>query len=187
MSKENAIQGAILRFPRFVAGSYALLVLLFIAGSWSAIADILHRSTDTAASRDVLERLEGHRSSPRGGPSAADGMPAGSPLLEGPTVTVAGASLLQRVAGAVTQVGGNILSSQVELQTVQSKAGFVGVIVSCELDQPALQKLLYDLESGMPFLFIDRLVAQAPVATSTGQEGRLHILLAVSGQWQGTK
>ena len=108
-------------------------------------------------------------------------------MLEGPTVTVAGASLLQRVTGAVTKVGGNILSSQVELQGIQAKAGFVGVITSCELDQPSLQKLLYDLEAGMPFLFVDQLVVQAPVASSANQEGRMRILLAVSGQWQGAK
>jgi general secretion pathway protein M len=39
----------------------------------------------------------------------------------------------------------------------------------------------------MPLLFIDRLVVQAPVASSVTQEGRLRILLAVSGQWQGAK
>ncbi len=102
-------------------------------------------------------------------------------------MTVAGASLLQRVAGAVAKVGGSVLSSQVELQGTQAKAGFVGVIASCELDQPALQKLLYDLEAGMPFLFIDQLVVQAPVASSSDPEGRMRILLAVSGQWQGEK
>jgi general secretion pathway protein M len=107
-------------------------------------------------------------------------------LLEGPTVTVAGASLLQRVTDAVTKAGGNILSSQVELQGVQSKAGYIGVIASCELDQPSLQKLLYDLEVGFPFLFVEQLVAQAPVA-SAHQEGRMRILLSVSGQWQGAK
>jgi general secretion pathway protein M len=65
--------------------------------------------------------------------------------------------------------------------------GYIGVITSCELDQPSLQKLLYDLEAGFPFLFVDQLVAQAPVASSANQEVRMRILLSVSGQWQGTK
>jgi len=187
MSEHNAMQRAILRFPRAAAVAYVAIVLLSVAGAWSAIADIVHRRADVAATVDILERLEGRRPSPRDIGGGADTVPAGSPLLEGPTVTVAGASLLQRVAGAVTKVGGTILSSQVELQGLQSKAGFVGVIANCELDQPALQKLLYDLEAGMPFLFIDQLVVQAPVESSTNQEGRMHILLAVSGQWQGEK
>jgi hypothetical protein len=43
------------------------------------------------------------------------------------------------------------------LPGAQTRDGFVGLVVSCELEQPALQKLLYDLEAGMPFLFIDQL------------------------------
>lgn len=187
MSEKNQVQRALLRFPRAAAAAYVVLLLLLIAGTWNAIADIAQRRADLAVAGDILERLDGRRlTSPRAS-GAIDVVPSGSPTLEGPTVTVAGASLLQRVAGAVTKVGGNILSSQVELQGVQSKAGFVGVIANCELGQSALQKLLYDLEAGMPFLFIDQLVVQAPVESSINQEGRMHILLAVSGRWQRGK
>ena len=60
------------------------------------------------------------------------------------------AALLQRVADAVTKVGGNVLSSQVDVQGVQAKEGYVSVLASCELDYAALQRLLYDLDAGMP-------------------------------------
>ncbi|WP_239504819.1 type II secretion system protein GspM, partial [Enterobacter hormaechei] len=68
--------------------------------------------------------------------------------------------MLQRVTGAVNRVGGNVLSSQVEFQGAQSKAGFVGVTVTCDVQQPALQQLLYDIEAGMPYLFVDQFTAQ---------------------------
>jgi general secretion pathway protein M len=102
-------------------------------------------------------------------------------------VTVAGANLLQRVAGAVTRFGGNILSSQVDLQGAQSKEGFVKVSVDCDVDQPSLQQLLYDLEAGMPFLFVDQLVAQAPETGTGALRGRMRVSILVSGQWQGAK
>ena len=44
-----------------------------------------------------------------------------------------------------------------------------------------------DLEAGMPFLFIDQLVVQTSSATPGSGDGKLRILLGVSGQWQGTK
>ena len=102
-------------------------------------------------------------------------------------MTVAGAALLQRVAGAVTRVGGNVLSSQVDVQGTQSKEGYVSLVASCQVDLAALQQLLYDLEAGMPFLFIDQLVAQAPLPTTETGTGRMRVTLAVSGQWEGGK
>jgi general secretion pathway protein M len=48
-----------------------------------------------------------------------------------------------------------------------------------------LQKLLYDLETGMPFVFIDQLVVQAPVAGV--EASRMRVLLAASAQWGGRK
>jgi len=78
-----------------------------------------------------------------------------------------------------------VLSSQVELKNADSKDGWINLIVSCDIDPASLQPLLYDLESGMPFLFIDQLVVQAPVAGV--EQSRMHILLSVSGQWAGGK
>jgi general secretion pathway protein M len=148
---------------------------------------VLERRAEVTAARDTLAQMEGRAPAPVHAPDNGAIAPPGSAFLEGPTVTVAGATLLQRIAVAVTKVGGGILSSQVELQGPQSKAGFVGVIASCELDQPALQQLLYDLEAGMPFLFIEQLAVQAPVAVSGAREGRLRVQLTVYGQWQGEK
>jgi len=134
----------------------------------------------------MLEQLEGRKPAGRGQGAGVAG-PAGSPFLEGATVTVAGAVLLQRVTAAVTKFGGNVLSSQVDLQGTQAKAGFLSVIASCEIDQPGLQQLLYDVEAGMPFLFIDQLVVQAPSSFGTSTEGKLRVLLTVSGQWKDSK
>jgi general secretion pathway protein M len=159
--------------------------LIYLAGG--AIADLLERRAAVAASADILDQLQGRRPLAANAAGVAGGVPAGSPFLEGPTVTVAGAALLQRVAGAVTRLGGNILSSHVELEGTQSRAGYVGVTASCEIEQPALQQLLYDLEAGMPYLFIDQLVAQAPVDSVGPQQGRMRVMLTVYGQWQGAR
>jgi general secretion pathway protein M len=187
MTGSNPTGRYLARFPSIAAASYVALVIVFGCIIWGAIADILEHRAAVASALDILDRLQGRRSTAAGIAGSGEGIPIGSPFLEGPTVTVAGAALLQRMAGAVTKVGGSVLSSQVELQGAQSKDGFIGVIVSCEVDQPALQQLLYDLEAGMPFLFVDQLVAQSPVAAAGAQEGRMRVLLAVYGQWQGGK
>jgi general secretion pathway protein M len=186
MNQDATLRKLLSLSPLAAAAYLGVLVLLLtlIAG---ALTDILRQRADVAASAAMLEQFEGRKpSAGRGGGTAVAG-PTGSPFLEGATVTVAGAALLQRVTAAVTKLGGNVQSSQIDLQGTQSKTGFLTVIASCDIDQPGLQQLLYDIEAGMPFLFIDQLSVQAPASFSGSNDGRLRILLAVSGQWQGTK
>jgi general secretion pathway protein M len=188
MSTNHPLDRLFARYPALAVLGYGAMVAVLALVAWVAVADIYDRSVALAAANDMLDQLEG-RKPPTGGAATSSAAPAGSPFLEGQTVTVAGAALQQRVTGAVGKLGGNVLSTQVDLAGTLSKEGFVSLVASCELDQPALQQLLYDLEAGMPFLFVDQLMIQAPEA-GTGQEaagGRLRVLLGVSGQWQGAK
>jgi general secretion pathway protein M len=190
MSVLKDIERYLARVPYGAAVSYVGLVLVFVIVTLTSIMDVFDRRDAVAEAADTLAQMEGR--APRGPPGGDTTGASGSPQLEGPTVTVAGATLLQRVAGAITKVGGNIVSSQVELQGPQIKDGFISVTANCEVEQPALQQLLYNLESGMPFLFIDQLVVQAPsLAGASGAPGapggKMRVLISVSGQWQATK
>jgi general secretion pathway protein M len=187
MTATDSIKQHLTRSPLIAGTAYIALMTLLAAIAWGAIADVLeHRSTLVAA-QDTLAQIEQRKATSFIPPDNDTIVPAGSAFLEGPTVTVAAAALLQRVAAAVTKAGGTIQSSQVELQGPQSRTDFIGVIASCEIDQPALQELLYDLESGMPFLFVEQLAVQAPIPSTGAREGRLRVQLAVYGQWQGEK
>ena len=187
MKMNNSISSYLTRFPVVATICYVAVVTAFLATTWFHITDFMERRDAVAAAGDTLSHLEGRNPPPPHVNADGTAVVAGSPVLEGPTVTVAGATLLQRVAGAVTRVGGNILSSQVDLQGAQSKNGFVKVSVDCEVDQPSLQQLLYDLEAGMPFLFVDQLVAQAPESATSASLQRMRVSILVSGQWQGIK
>jgi general secretion pathway protein M len=98
---------------------------------------------------------------------------------------VGGAALLQQVATAIHAVDGNVFSSQVDIDNNGAKDGWIALTVGCEIEQPTLQTLLYNIEAGMPFLFIDQLVVQ--VLTSGAEGSRVRVLLGVSGQWRSGK
>jgi general secretion pathway protein M len=192
MMLAKRIETYLARVPFGALITYVVVSIAFLTITAMQIADIAERRNAAAAAADILSRLEG-RSPPRS--RSADpsdiSVVSGSPFVEGATVTVAGAALLQRLAGAVTRVRASILSSQVDLQGPLSKQGFVVATVSCELEQPALQQLLYDLEAGMPFLSVDQLAVQAPAAAASASNGsgpgKLRVLISVSGQWQGAR
>lgn len=175
--------------PLLAALGYAGALLLLLSLAFGAIADLLERRAAVAESAALLDRLEGR--APLGPPSlgAGTGSRRGSPFLDGPSLTIAGADLLQRLTGAVSAYDGRITSSQVEVQATPYGPGFVAVIANLDITQPDLQKLLYDLEAGLPFLFVGQLIVQAG-ATAEGRDpaggaDRMRVTLTVYGQWRG--
>jgi len=179
------LTGASLR-PLLAVGGYVAVVIALLMLAWSGVSEILERRQAIAASADLLAQLEGRKPMTARTAAGETQIPTGSPFLEGQTLTIAGAALLQRVADAVTKVGGNVMSSQVDVQSVQAKDGYVSVLASCEIDYTALQRLLYDIEAGMPFLFVEQVVAQTP-QTGSAESGRMRLLLSVAGRWGGDK
>jgi general secretion pathway protein M len=173
--------------PCVAASIYASLLLVLVAATALSLKGVLDQQMAVGSLSDILLQLEGRSPAAARLAVGEDGTVVGSSFLEGATVTVAGAALLQRVVGAVTRHGGSVLSSQLDLQGPQSKDGFLSVIANCDLEQHALQETVYELEAGMPFLFVDQLVVQAPTASAAAPGGKLRVLISVSGQWQGAQ
>lgn len=166
---------------------YMALIVLAVVVTWTSLAAVAEQHASVSAAETMLAQLEG-RSLFSGRTDLGrmmSGAPTGSAFLEGQDLNLAGAALLQRVASAVRDVGGSVLSSQVVLDNVRAKDGWVGLVVSCELQEASLQKLLYNIEAGMPFLYIDQLTAEGAKAGVAGD--RMRILMGLSGQWWNGK
>jgi general secretion pathway protein M len=187
MSTDLAIGRYFARNTYVAAAAYVALIVVFLVAIGLSLASLLDVRASLNSARDILSQLEARQNNPNTANNAAGAVPAGSPFLGGETITVAGATLLQRVASAITRNGGSVQSSQVDLAGPQAKDGFVTLIISCEMVQPNLQKLLYDLEAGMPFLFIDQLVVQGPQQSSVAGGARMRVLIAVTGEWKDAK
>ena len=184
MNLAVTLRKSLVSSPIVAGAAYAGLVAMLLAIAASSLIDLFNQRASVVAAAAMLEQLEGRKPLSADQRPGESGAPSGSVFLEGATVTVAGAALLQRVAAAVTKAGGNVLSSQLDVQGgPNAKAGFISMVANCELEQAALQSLLYDLEAGMPFLFVDQLDIQV----ANPGEAKLRFLLGVSGQWQGAK
>jgi general secretion pathway protein M len=165
----------------YVAAVVALCLTIVLI-----LTDIIQQYHARNASLEVLSRLVERNhllSTARSG--TAQSWPSGSPFLNGQTVTVASAALLQRVTSIITNVGGTVVSSEIERQGERSKDGQITAIANCDLEQSDLQRALYELEAGMPFLFVVQLAVEGPA--SANGERRLHVQLGVSGLFPGTK
>jgi general secretion pathway protein M len=187
MSTDLALGRYFARNATVAAAIYVAFIVVFLAAIWLSLASLFDARASLNSARDILGQLEARQNNPSAANNTAGAVPTGSPFLGGETITVAGATLLQRVASAITRYGGSVQSSQVDLAGPQAKDGFVTLVISCEMEQTNLQKLLYDLEVGMPFLFIDQLVVQGPQQSSVAGGSRMRILIAVTGEWKDAK
>jgi general secretion pathway protein M len=166
--------------------AYVGVVIALLAISLLLVADLRDKAAQIAAAQMRLDQLS-ERSPPGSASIASTTGVSGSPFLDGRTITVAGAALQQRVEEAVAKANGALMSSQVELDGPDAKNGFVGLTASLEASQPAVQAILYDIEAGMPYLFVDKLSIQSPEVFGEPESGRMRMTIGVAGQWRSSE
>ena len=167
--------------------AYIGVVIGLLAISLLLVADLRDKAAEIAAAQMRLDQLS-ERSRPSLSSSiASNAGVSGSPFLDGQTITIAGAALQQRVEAAVAKAGGALMSSQVQLDGPDAKNGFVGLTASMEVSQPAVQTILYDVEAGMPYLFVDTLSIQSPEVFGEPESGRMRMTIGVAGQWRSSE
>jgi general secretion pathway protein M len=183
MINMQKFEGYLTRFPIAAVAAYVALALLFAFTTVQTVIEILGSRDAAAASAEILQALDTRHPAQRSVARSDVSVPTGSAFLEAQTASVASAMLLQRVLAATKRVNGNTLSSQVDVQGPLAKSGFVSATFNIELFSASLQPLLYDLEAGMPFLFIDELVVQPAV----GSTDKMRLVLGISAQRQAAK
>jgi general secretion pathway protein M len=163
------------------AAIYAAAVLGLVGYALAAGKELLDARSGVAALQARLAELTARA---RAGVGAAANSPLSAPLLREPTVTLAGAALQQRVEQAVAKAGGALQSDEVELDGPGAKDGFIRMSASLEIAQSGLQPLLYDLEAGMPYLFVEALDLQSPQAFGEADKGAMRVSLTISSKWE---
>jgi general secretion pathway protein M len=165
------------------AAVYVLVTICLLSAAYTTAAGLFAEEARVALLRERAEQLSDRAKSSANAPATGDGGQVSSPFLEGQTAALAGAGLQQRIERVVADAGGALLSSEINLDESESKNRSLSLTVSAEMTQLALQSLLYNLEAGMPYLFVNSFEAQAPEAFDAGN-GRMRITMNVSGQWE---
>jgi general secretion pathway protein M len=174
------------RRQALAVAAYVGVVIALLAVSLLLFADLRDKAAEVAAAQMRLDQLS-ERSQPSLSASiASNAGVSGSPFLDGQTITIAGAALQQRIEAAVAKANGLLTSSQLELDGPDAKNGFVNLSASMEVSQPAVQTILYDIEAGMPYLFVEKLSIQSPEVFGEPETGRMRMTVGVVGQWRSS-
>jgi hypothetical protein len=176
-------------FRREQAINVAILVALLLFGA-APLAVTLRIRSDTmgvlADSRERLARLEAH--APSGAKGAPTVMPAPAvAFLDAPTQGLAVAQLqsyLSQVAGRHHAV---LISSGMQRADHDDTPDMIRIEASLNAALEPLQALLYQLETGTPYVFVVQLEVQQQSAQS-GQRGprdaAMHVRLVLRAPWR---
>jgi len=168
----------------FALLTYLALLCVLVTLAVAMVSNYLDARAALAESEETLAHLERRSSAASAAEASGPTIERGRPFLTGKTVTVAGAALQERVETAVRKAGGRVLSSRIDLEIPRAAEGFVGLTESLEIKQADLQALLYDLEAGMPYLFVGDLSIQSPQAFGEAEGARMRVDMGVTGQWR---
>jgi general secretion pathway protein M len=110
--------------------------------------------------------------------------PSASPFFVANTITVAGAALQQRLEAAVAAARGTLVSSKVEVAPTGNEHR-IALAAELSISEFDMQALLFDLETGRPYLFVEAVEARSQEGAS--EHGALSVSLNLSGQWSEAK
>ena len=160
---------------------FSFLALMAIGILWIMfnITDLNEKSAALALAQSTLSRLETRHAAASKAPDSQQPEPEGSPFLEGESLTVAGAGLHSHIIGLILANGGFVTSSQSDLQSAKPEDTSLRLSVNFDIAYPNIQPLLYQIEAGKPYLFVEKLDLDAPEG-----EGPMKASLVVSGMWQ---
>jgi general secretion pathway protein M len=178
---------------RRVAAVLALLGCLLLA-SFATVAAINALNTallERDAKADLAEQLR--RTTPDSRRASPDGQAdLQIPFVEAETETLAAAQIDSLVRAAVLRADGTVLSSRAEVKHEESERTRrieVDLVVQGHIG--AMQRMLFALETGAPFVFVDALSIQ-PVEGAvdkrrpgTAMAPVLQAALTLSAYWRG--
>jgi general secretion pathway protein M len=176
------------RQRRTSAALYAALALLVLL--WAIMFSSINGSlqAEIEAKSQLLEGMQRRGGSEKGGAGAAQ-----LAVISAPTETVAASTLQQYLLDRLEQAGGAV--QRVQAETGRDAKSEVMRRVTAEIvfdaSSDALQHLLFDLETGTPFVFVDTLSAQPATPSGTAKMGInpevLRSSLVVSSYWSSQK
>jgi general secretion pathway protein M len=141
----------------------ALVMTICVTGASLALASLGEAAADNAERREMLTKLEAarrHGNGPKGRP--LESLAPDAAFVAAPTAGLASAQLQAYVTRLVSSQHANLVSSGAELAPRADAEDSVRLQATFEMALPGLQALLHELETGTPYVFVEKLSIQPP-------------------------
>lgn len=166
-------------------GALAALVIVCGAGALFALGARSGAAEENAQHRETLTRLEAAQK--RAGGTGGRAIAPEAAFLAAPTAALASAQLQTYVTRLVAAQHAALASSNAPPTTSKEAADAVRLQATFDMELSALQALIYDLEAGTPYVFVEALSLQ-PLdgARRGGSQPLLRVTLNLRAHWRRT-
>lgn len=165
----------------------AMFVLVCGTATALALGALSDANYENEERRVLLERFEAaHRRGVGVAGRAHEAIAPAAAFLDAPTMGQANAQLQAYVTRRVASQRASLASSGVQPSTRSDAADAIRLQVSFETSLPALQTLLYELETGTPYVFVEALSIR-PHGPARAAEPLLRVTLNLRALWRRTR
>jgi general secretion pathway protein M len=169
-----------------VAAFIGLLLLTIFLGVWSLLANSDLQSEFETKSRTLETLSLQGRPTVSGGANPTQIAPE-SAVITGSTETVAASELQRNILTILQDSGGSVHSIQAEVTTDKVGDGLRRLNAQTTFDSSlvSLQKALFELETKIPFIFVESIAVQpAPISSAGATNELLRVTVVVSSYWK---
>jgi hypothetical protein len=167
-------------------GALGLLLFACVLALGFGLAERTYAVQEFAVHQEMLTRLQARAgvSPGRNGTVVAGRAPAGA-FLDAPSRGLAGAQLQAYLARLAKEQQAALLSSGAEAAGRDDAAESIRMQAVLELKLKSLQALLYQLETGTPYIFVDALTIQPPGESQRGSDDPLlRLTIGIRALWR---
>lgn len=164
---------------------YVFILLFSLISVIFSFVDMHGAKSALEEAQDRLNRLQGLSKKDENIEKAKGELEEGAVFITAEKPSLGAADLQKKVETILQELGGDLLSSEIEESETKGPAAILKLIVDCELPQSLLQSFLYQLESGTPFIFVNQITIQKRMEDSAPQDPKLKISLHLSAMWRG--
>jgi general secretion pathway protein M len=185
----STIQASFSRQAVFSIAAFVALVLGAVI--WSVVYLIEMR--DLQAEYDIksqsLDTLKRQTMPKLPGGGNVTQLPAHAAVIAAPTETIAASELQKAVLALLERAGGVVHTIQAEATGDVTADGLrrLNTQITFDGSMDALQKVLFDLETAIPFIFVDSVLVQPTATAAPGAKigETLRVTLVASSYWKG--
>jgi hypothetical protein len=167
-----------------VVGLMVVIPALWVVWSFGTASAVAESNRVQAEALETLKaRLAALDAGSRNGEAGA-----ASVFLAGETEALAGAALQRLAANTIETAGGRLEESEVSRpEGAEGEPGSVTLRVSFDADIVGLQRVIFELETGAPILFVQGLTVESKDVGAGGEGNEnplLSVVLVLRGYWE---